>query len=192
MQEQSGPNQVCRTCGSEGAQIVPTQTASDTDHAVQYKEVVTSAGSLLSAAVLASWLAVFGTDTKLTTSGLALVCAHMCMQTSSSTRFVFNTTLRSPDERMKYPRYNEGTALAASAIYTPTTPLDEMPQAPHYASILVALGSDGSSPLPQQSTPLQNTGLPIRLFVLLFSMNSSLFTSIQRSVLSHEPQAQVS
>jgi hypothetical protein len=116
----------------------------------------------------------------------------MWMQTSSSTRFVFNTTLRTPDERMKYPRCNEGTALAVSAIYTPTTPLDEMPQAPQYASILVALGSDGSSPLPQQSTPPQNTGLPISLFVLLFSMSSSLFTSIQRSVLSHEPQAQVS
>jgi hypothetical protein len=60
MQEQSGPNEVGRTCSSEGAQIGPTQTASDTDHAIQYKEVVTSAGSLLSATVPASWLAVFG------------------------------------------------------------------------------------------------------------------------------------
>jgi hypothetical protein len=74
---QNGPTKVGRTCSSEGAQIGPTRTGADMNQALRYKEVVTSAGSLLSAAVSASWLAAFGKDTKLTASGLALVCAHV-------------------------------------------------------------------------------------------------------------------
>jgi hypothetical protein len=77
IQEQSGPNKVRRTCSSKDAQIDLTRTGADMNQALRYKEVVTSAGSLLSAAVPASWLAVFGTHTKLTTFELALVCAHV-------------------------------------------------------------------------------------------------------------------